>query len=119
MAIPNKNQTGQPTSFYWDRTITPTLSIWPTPTPFYRTLFFTCTRMMEDAGDLSHQVQVPSRFYEPLVAGLASRLAIKYAPQKASLLEEQSQRLYAQAQDQDTETTPLRLGVTWQGGYTW
>lgn len=118
MAMPNKNQSGQPTCFYWDRTITPTLSVWPTPTPFYRTLFFTCTRMMEDAGDLSNQIQVPSRFYEPLVAGLASRLAVKYAPQKASLLEEQYQSLYTRAQEQDTETTPLRLGVTWQGGYT-
>jgi hypothetical protein len=119
MSLPNKNQQGQPTCFYWDRTIQPTLSVWPCPTSYYKSLFFTCTVMMEDAGDLLNQVQVPARFYEPLVAGLAAKLAVKYAPQKLAMMQELYQSVYAKAQDNDTQKQPLRIGVSWNGGYTW
>lgn len=119
MALPNKNQQGQPTCFYWDRTIEPTLFVWPCPTSYYQSLFFTCTVMMEDAGDLLNQVQVPARFYEPLVAGLAAKLSVKYAPQKLAMMQELYQSVYAKAQDNDTQKQPLRIGVSWQGGYTW
>ena len=119
MALPNKNQQGQPTCFYWDRTIQPTLSVWPNPTASYKSLFFTCTVMMEDAGDLLNQVDVPSRFYEPLVAGLAAKLAVKYAPQKVQMMMELYQSAYGKAQDNDTQKQPLRIGVSWRGGYTW
>lgn len=119
MALPNKNQQGQPTCFYWDRTIRPVLSVWPNPTASYKSLFFTCTVMMEDAGDLLNQVDVPSRFYEPLVAGLAAKLAVKYAPQKVQMMQELYQAVYGKAQDNDTQKQPLRIGVSWRGGYTW
>jgi hypothetical protein len=119
MAMPNKNQTGQPTCFYWDRTIKPTLSLWPTPTPLNKTLFFTCTRMMEDAGDLLNQIQIPSRFYEALASGLAWKLAVKYLPEKAPLLKSDYDAAFASASGEDTEDVPLRIGVDWQGGYTW
>ncbi len=98
MAMPNKNQTGQPTCFYWDRTIKPTLSLWPTPTPLTKTLFFTCTSMMEDAGDLLNQIQIPSRFYEALASGLAWKLAVKYVPEKAALLKSDYDAAFASTQ---------------------
>ena len=119
MAMPNKNQTGQPTCFYWDRTIKPTLSLWPTPMPLTKTLFFTCTRMMEDAGDLLNQIQIPSRFYEALASGLAWKLAVKYVPEKAALLKSDYDAAFASASGEDTEDVPLRIGVDWHGGYTW
>jgi hypothetical protein len=47
------------------------------------------------------------------------KLAVKYAPQKMQMMQELYRSVYAQAKAQDVQRQPLRIGVSWGGGYTW
>lgn len=118
VSIPNKSQTGQPTSFYVDRQIQPVVNIWPTPTAQYNNIYFTYTAISQDIGSMTNNPPVPSRFLESLCAALAFMLAIKN-PQavdlnKAQILGALADKEYKFAAEEDTERVPLRI----YGDYT-
>lgn len=109
MAIPVKNQTGRPTSFFVDRQLSLVVFLWPTPSVLSATLFYTCTRMLQDLGGLLNNAEVPSRFLPALAAGLAWKLAVKYAPNRANELKAEYDDAYNVAAREDTERVPLRI----------
>jgi hypothetical protein len=113
VAIPNKSQTGQPTSFYVDRQINPIVNIWPTPTAQYNNMYFTYTTISQDIGSMTNSPQVPSRFLESLCAALAFMLGVKN-PQtvdlnKVQILGALADKEYKFAAEEDTERVPLRI----------
>lgn len=112
--LPNKNQTGRPTSFYVDRLINPTVYLWPTPTAQYNNMFYTRVQLMQDIGSLTNNPYVPQRFYDAFVAGVAVKLAQKYIPSRYEMLKESAAIAYNIAANEDVERVPLRV----YGDYT-
>lgn len=108
MALPVKNQTGRPTSFYVDRQIYPVVYLWPTPS-VGASLFYTRTRLLQDLGTLLNTPEAPVRFLEALTAGIAWKLAVKFAPDRAESLKENYETAYNIATRSDTERVPLRI----------
>jgi hypothetical protein len=114
MALPNKSQTGRPTSFYVDRQINPVIYLWPTPSAQYNNLFYTRVVMLQDVGQLTNNPQIPQRFYEAFCAGVAVKLALKYRPEKYESLRTDYDHAFNLAAREDVEREPLRI----YGDYT-
>ena len=110
-AIANKTQQGFPTSYWFDRLINPNLYIWPVAnqTGTY-TLTYYRMRQAQDS-DLSNgaTVEVPWYQLDAFLAGLASRLAVIYAPDKAQLLESVYQASWQKVLQAGTENVPVKI----------
>lgn len=129
MSTTNKYINSKPNSYYVDRQINPILYIYPVPgvvasSPLpnppsqYNNLFFSYKEAIQDIGVLLNQAQVPQRFLDALCAELAYRLAIKYAPDKAALLQPLAQEAFEIAREEDTERVPFRIYGDHTGGWT-
>ena len=80
--LPDKSQEGRPSTYWFDRQLTPELNVWPAPENSTDVVYYTYVRRIEDAGALSNDVDAPWRFYPAMVAGLAYYVAIKKAPDR-------------------------------------
>lgn len=109
--IPNKTQQGPPTSFWFDRLIAPTVTMWPTPDgngPY--TLSYYRFRQMQDANLAGGQnAEIPYLFLDAFVAGLAHRLSRYYAVNLEAVRKTDAQEAWAVAADQNTEFSPLSI----------
>lgn len=108
-AIPNKLQRSAPSSYYVDRTVIPTLTIWPTPDSSYRYLIFNYMRQIQDVSELVQTINAPQRFLDAVAAGLAARLALKFAPDRYDTLAAIAQEAYLSASYEDRERVPMRI----------
>ena len=106
--IPSKLTQGRPTQWYVDRTVTPSLSVWPTPDQSYSFVFDRLTRI-QDADTFTNTAEVPFRFYPCLAAGLAYYLAIKRAPERAELLKSMYEEEFTRAAYEDVDRANLSL----------
>jgi hypothetical protein len=80
-ALPNKGQTGQPSQYYVNRQINPTVTLYLAPnTVTYAYVKYYYIARIQDAGDYNNQANVPYRFLPAMVSGLAYYLSQKVAP---------------------------------------
>ena len=110
--IPNKLTTGRPIQVYVDRkTTTPTITVWPLPqTSDTYTFVYWRLRRMQDAGSpATNTVDIPFRFYEALIAGVAYRLALKKAPESAPMLKSLADEAFDLAAAEDRDRAPIRM----------
>jgi hypothetical protein len=103
----DKTQTGSPSQFYVDRTIEPTLKIWPLPVDDSFTIVYERLVRMDDGTYSSQTVQVPFRFYPALAAGLAFYIALKRAPDRVTLLKQAYEDEFKRAIDEDRDRASL------------
>lgn len=74
----NKNTEARPTEMYIDRQNRPTVTFWPVPNDASFTFNYWYLRRIEDIGtDNTKNYDMPERFTPALVAGLASKIALK------------------------------------------
>lgn len=114
MSIANKmegaNQGGGfPSGYYFDERIPPTITMWPVPDTSYTTLLYTNFQYAQDMTALFQNADVPPRFYDALVAGLAARLAIKFAWDRQEVMTMQAEQAYQLAAKTDYENVPIRF----------
>jgi len=104
-SYPNKAQQGFPTTFWFDRLLSPTVTLWPVPDGTVSQLRYYRVRQIQD-GVLADdaQVEVPYYFLEAFVFGLAQRLAMIWAPDKVAMLKPLADESYAIAAAQNIET---------------
>lgn len=114
-AIPQKSQTGErPTQFYFQRTITPSLFLWPVPRDNTVTLYYYRMKIQQDAGAPTDSLDIPNRWMEAIASGLAAKLAVKFAPDRLEYLQQMADAAYARAIAEDRERVPLRITIdTW------
>ncbi len=118
-ALAQKDQQGFPTTFWFDRQITPQITLWPVPDdsqPYV--LKLRRWRQLQDttiAGGV--QPEIPWRFLDVFVWGLAARLAWIYAPDKAQMVEGRAEKAWMQAATNDEENTPIRITPGLQSYY--
>jgi len=108
LRIPNKDNTGQPSQYFFDRQVTPTITLWSTPDASY-TLVFYYVRRIEDADALVNTTDAPFRFLPCMAAGLAYYIAIKRAPDRIQILKAIYEEEFQRAAAEDASSTPLKL----------
>lgn len=110
-SISNKEQQGQPTSFWFDRLIDPTITVWPAPDaagPY--TLRYYRYRQVQDANlKNGENVELPYLFLDAFVAGLAQRLARIWAPDRYAMLKGDADEAWQIAATQNTENVSLTI----------
>lgn len=106
-SYPNKEQQGFPTVFWFDRLISPTVTLWPVPNTdngpqklkYYR------VRWLQDANlQNGQQVEIPYLWMEAFSYGLAQRLAQIWAPQMVAQMKPLADEAYDIASRQNVET---------------
>lgn len=117
-SYPNKEQQGFPTVFWFDRLISPTVTIWPVPDgtsaqylKYYRVM------QIQDVGFTNGQtLDMPGRWLPAFANGMAVELARLWAPSLVSGLQPFADRSYNRAAAQDTETAAYYISPM-IGGY--
>lgn len=114
-SYPNKGQEGFPTTYWQDRLISSTVTLWPVPDGTQTSLVFYQVCQIDDANYTSGQtVNIPVYFLEAFAYGLGQRLATMWAPEKAAGLKGLADEAYQIAAMQNVETSAFYIspGIT-------
>jgi hypothetical protein len=119
LAFGNQLIQGAPTVFWFDRLISPTITLWPVPDGNgpYTLDYFSCTQMQDANLAGGETPDVPYRWFDAIVAGLAHRLSRIYAPQIEALRKQDAQEAWSNAAAQDTENVVFKISPR-LGAYT-
>ena len=99
----------RPSTYYFDKSLTPVLNIWPTPTSDYLVLQYSFIRTMYDAGEFFNTVSVPAKMYPALAAGLTWMLARKYNPEIVDAMKAEYDEAFTLATAKDSENVDLSM----------
>lgn len=105
-SYPNKAQQGFPTVFWFDRLLSPTVTFWPVPdiSSGPQTLSYYQVVQVQDANlSGAETVDIPYLWMEAFAYGLASRLAMIWAPDRVQMLKPLSDEAYDIASRQNVE----------------
>jgi hypothetical protein len=111
-SYPNKLQQGFPTVFWFDRLISPTVTIWPLPDGSGNPTTITYYRVtqVQDANlPGGETIDVPYRWLDAFANGLAYYLSRIWQPQLAAQLKQEADEAYMIAANQDTENVSVYI----------
>ena len=103
-----KTTSGRPSQYYFERTINPTLFLYPAADTTYTLVYYALVRM-KDSGAYTNNAEIPFRFLPCLTAGLAYYIAMKKAPDRIQLLKQVYEDEFQRAADTDGERTSIFL----------
>jgi hypothetical protein len=104
-SYPNPEQQGFPTTYWFDRLLSPTVTLWPVPDGGETSLNYYRVRQIQDSNFTNgQQVEIPYYFMEAFAFGLAQRLAMIWAPDKVAMLKPLADESYDIASRQNVET---------------
>lgn len=108
-SISNKTNQGFPSQYWFDRTISPTITLFLVPDgSFSYDLFYYRARQIQDANVTNGQnLELPYRFFDAITADLAHRLARIYRPQLEAARKADRDEAWAIAASDDTEWVPM------------
>jgi len=112
--IPRKEQQGRPTQYFVNRQREyPLIYVWPAPQNSTDILVYWKMRLVQDAGKLSNDPDMPRRFFPALVAGLAYYLALnrgmQFPTDRLGILKAEDEEQLQHATEEDRERAPLRI----------
>jgi len=118
-SYPNKSQQGFPTVFWFDRLISPTVTVWPVPdgsgSPTTIT-YYRVTQVQDANLPGGETIDVPYRWLDAFANGLAYYLSRIWQPQLAAQLKQDADEAYMIAANQDTENVSVYISPM-IGGY--
>jgi hypothetical protein len=108
--INDKTVQGEPISYFVDKTnLPPTVYLWPVPNIADTQVVYNRKRQMYDVGDLTNTPDSTIIFRETLIAGLAYKLAEKYAPERLSEKKDLYEESLMNASKNERDRSPLVL----------
>ena len=108
-SYPEKSEIA-PANVYWaDRTLNPTITLWPVPDGSQAYLNYYCVQQMQDSVYGASTIDVPYYYLEAFALGLAARLAMIWAPEKAVMLKAAYDEIYEKANSQNTENAAVSI----------
>jgi len=110
--IPNKTSSGKPSQYMINKQYTPQVYVWQIPDVTTYSLSYWAVNQLEDVTAANQDADVPYRWSDCICAGLASKLALKYAPDKFQLLENVYQKSFDLAASADNDGVSLRIYPT-------
>lgn len=110
----NKDTPGRPTCYWFDRLISPEITLWPVPNNNNFSLsYYRCTQMQDANLAGGETPDLPYLWLDWFVAGMAHRLARPYATTEIEKLRrEDAKEAWAVAATQNTENVPLSMKPT-------
>lgn len=114
---PTKGSQGRPTSYWYDRTIAPTITFWPCPNDVYHIHVWSYGQQQDAVLRAGKQLEIPYRWLDAACAGLAYRLAVHYAQDLEMQRMAQAKQAYTDAATQDTEDGSIYILPMIQGYY--
>ncbi len=110
----NKATPGQPSQFWFDRLIAPTITMYPVPDNSgpYVLNYYACTQMQDANLAGGETPDIPYRWYDAFVSGLSHRFARIYAPELEDKREKDAMKAWTIAATQDTENVALSIAPT-------
>lgn len=110
-ALPNKKEPGRPILYWFNRTITPSVTVWPVPdsTQTYTLNYFGWSQVPDADPANGNTGNMPYRFLEAFTAGTASHLAMKWKPERAMALKTYADEVFVEAADEDRELVTLSM----------
>lgn len=114
---------GRPTSFYYQRNIPqPVVNLWPAPNAASEKYIMTLWRHRQimDTDNLQQEIEIPDRWLEAIINGLAARVCMETPSATAEIipvLEARAERSVQRAWDGDNDGSPIQInpGI---GAYT-
>jgi hypothetical protein len=119
-SYPNKEQQGFPTVFWFDRLLSPTVTLWPVPNTDNgpQSLKYYRVRRLQDSNlQNGQQVEIPYLWLEAFAYGLAYRLAQIWSPAIAQTIKPMADESYQIAADQNVETAQQYISPMISGYY--
>ena len=110
--IPNKTNSGKPSQYMIDRQYTPVIYLWSVPNVSTLSLNYWAMNQQEDITASNQDTDIPYRWSDTICAGLSSKLAMKYAPDKFQMLNEMYERAFSFAASSDNDGVSLRVQPT-------
>ena len=110
--LPNKTSSGKPSQFMIDRQYTPVIYFWSVPNTSTYSMVYWAMNQQDDVNASNQDADIPYRWSDTICAGLAAKLAIKYAPDKFQLLNEMYERSFSFAASSDNDGVSLRIQPT-------
>lgn len=112
--IPNKLSAGLPTIYWFNRQINPEITLWQVPNPSilgngpWLLQYYYMSQVQDAAIGSGQTPNIPYRFIDALCAGVAARLARKYAPLVVNDLKvEAAESLLAAQLEDENKNVPL------------
>lgn len=110
-AYPDKEIQDAQSVFWFQRDITPQVTLWPVPDGQSETTvsFYVMKRVQDVTSTGSQTLDIPYRHLDALCARVAARLALKYNEKKFTLLKAEADSAYMLASTEDQERVALRV----------
>lgn len=107
-AISIKEMQMRPTQYFVQRTLAPTVTLWPIPDQAYAFVYWRLVRM-DNVGAATNTMDIPSRFIPAMAAGLAYYIAMKRpeAMQRVPMLKQVYDEQWKFAYDEDRDRSSL------------
>jgi hypothetical protein len=109
--LPNKQFPSVRSLQYWfDRTIEPSMYIWPVPNNDFQMFQLLVEKQMQDVGTLTNELSVPDRWLPSIQASLSHKIAMQVPGidgGKISYLEAYADKLFMQASNEERDKSPI------------
>lgn len=119
-SLPNKTfQANKSLQYQFDKQMAPVIHLWPVPSVADQIAVYV-HRQIQDVGSLSNLLEVPQRWYEYVIFGLAERLACELPagelpPGRLEYLQTQAQYQLDRAADGESDGAPIKLTPSIRG----
>lgn len=115
-SYPNKQQQGQPTVYWNDRLLAPTVTLWPVPDGNEATFNYYVLKQLQDANYTNGQnIDVPYLWLKAFSDALSVELAVIWAPDRLVHLAPMAAASYATAADTNVESAQFYISPQVQG----
>lgn len=115
-SYPNKEQQGFPTTYWQDRLLSGTVTLWPVPDGTQTSLEFYQVTQIEDAAFANGAtMSLPVYFLEAFAFALGQRLAMIWAPEKVAMIKPLADESYMIAVQQNVETANFYISPLLSG----
>lgn len=109
--LPNKQFPSVRSLQYWfDRTIEPSMYLWPVPNNPYQMFQLIVEVQMQDVGSLTNQIYVPDRWINCIQKQLSHSMSLQLPGvdmARITYLEGQAEKAFLQASEEDRDKSPI------------
>ena len=108
-SFPDKVTKGVPNVYWFNRQATPTITLWQSPDAAYTIKYYRMRQVQDAALAGGAQVEIPYRWIDAFVAGMAHRLARHWKPELEQARKGDYDDAYQIAASEDTEGVPIYI----------
>ena len=124
LLLHDKNLVGRPDRYFIDRrrgtpgdSVPVQMFYWLSAENITDAIVSDVYRQIEDGGDAQNTIDIPFRFQEAFVSGLAARVAQKFKPDRYGDLRAEAEQMFLEANTEDRDRAPMVVSVNYDRFY--